>query len=166
MKLLIVLICCRGVAIPLAGAAGVRENASGNASEHHGARRGTGGWRSDGRTLSAARRRSRCLLFAPESEEGREFQKQQLYFRFELEDERIEDLFARESPGYAPYLLAAKDALLDRGDFGRKLGGWDRLCDLDRVNAIICAFIRCPHLLTEAFEPLRTAAGNAPSASW
>ncbi len=64
-----------------------------------------------------------------------------------LEDERIEQLLRQDSPGYAGLLQSAKYWLLQQGEPGTVLQNWEALADLDRVNALIFAFIRLPHLL-------------------
>ena len=61
------------------------------------------------------------------------------------EDERIEELVCRDSPGFAPYLQATKQAILERGQPGRAMENWDVLPDLDKVNLLMFAFIRLPH---------------------
>src|SRR5262249_43010010 len=90
------------------------------------------------------------------------------------EDERIEDLVRKESPGFAVYIQSAKHELLERGSLGEALNRWDELPDLDRVNATIFSFIRIPHRITPAiqkwpvlsgecvFETLRTLFPHGP----
>lgn len=65
-----------------------------------------------------------------------------------LEDDRIESLICRESPGYAPYIIAARKVVLEQGDFGLTLQEWTSLPDLEKVTALIMAFVRVPHLIT------------------
>lgn len=67
-----------------------------------------------------------------------------------LEDDRIERLICEASPGYAPYIEAARKKLLEEGEFGRSQRNWDLLPSLDRILALICAFIRVPHLIGQA----------------
>jgi hypothetical protein len=69
-----------------------------------------------------------------------------------LEDERIEELIRRDAPGFAPYFQVTKRALLERQELGQALAGWDALPDLDKVRALIFAFIRCPYLLSAAMQ--------------
>lgn len=64
-----------------------------------------------------------------------------------FEDERIENLVRKKSPGYAAYLQAAKRALFEKKEFGKCLDNWEKAADLDRVLMLIFAVIRCPHLL-------------------
>lgn len=68
------------------------------------------------------------------------------------EDERIEELVRAASPGFAPFLQAAKHALLEGGDLGMAIRKWDDLCDMDRLNTLIFAFIRCPFLIDERMQ--------------
>ncbi|HJT79465.1 MAG TPA: hypothetical protein VJ739_19875, partial [Gemmataceae bacterium] len=68
------------------------------------------------------------------------------------EDERIEALVRRKSRGFAPYLQDAKRALLERGELGQSLARWDELPDLDKVSALVFAFVRCPHLVTALLQ--------------
>lgn len=65
------------------------------------------------------------------------------------EDERIELLVRRDSPGYAPYLQTTKRALLELGCPGRTLVNWHLLPDLDKVVLLLIAFIRLPHLISD-----------------
>jgi hypothetical protein len=69
-----------------------------------------------------------------------------------LEDERIETLEIRDSPGIAPYIQVAKDALLERGEFGKALANWKALPDLDKIRLMFLAFIRLPHKIDEEMK--------------
>ena len=69
-----------------------------------------------------------------------------------FEDERVEELVRRDSPGYASYIQAAKRALLERGEPGRALANWDALPDLDKVNLLFFAFIRLPHRIDDRIK--------------
>ena len=68
------------------------------------------------------------------------------------EDERIEDLVCKESPGFGPYIQAAKRALLERGEVGLALGNWDALSDMDKVDLLLFCFIRLPHLIDDTIK--------------
>lgn len=67
-----------------------------------------------------------------------------------LEDARIEELARQDSPGFGGFLDATRQELLERGELGQALANWDSLPDLDKLRALTCAFIRCPHLIAEA----------------
>lgn len=95
-----------------------------------------------------------------------------VYFNL-WEDERIEALARAESPGYAPILQTTKHALIER-PLQTLSGTWDPLPDMDKIEKLVFAFIRCPHLLTTemqqwtainhdcAFELLRSMFPSAP----
>jgi hypothetical protein len=97
-----------------------------------------------------------------------------LMFENIMEDERIEEIICLESEGFAPYIHAAKNAILECGEIGQALSGWDELPDMDRVNLLIAAFVRMPQLIDERkrtwtavggeciFEALRTLLPRAP----
>ncbi len=74
--------------------------------------------------------------------------RQRRWYENLLEDERIEELVRQESRGFAPYLQTTKWALLECQELGQALARWDDLPDLDKVSALIFAFIRCPYLIT------------------
>ena len=74
------------------------------------------------------------------------------YYENVWEDERIEELVSRASPGFTPYLQATKRAVLERGQPGRALENWDALPDLDKVNLLMFAFIRLPHLVDDRIK--------------
>jgi hypothetical protein len=77
------------------------------------------------------------------------------------EDERIENLVCIESPGFTPYIQAAKRHVLEMGEPGRALQKWDELAaDLLRINSLIFAFVRLPHLITPAIKEWRTIDGE------
>ncbi|MEQ8637447.1 vWA domain-containing protein [Gimesia maris] len=89
------------------------------------------------------------------------------------EDERIEALARAESPGYAPILQTTKHALIER-PLQTLSGTWDPLPDMDKIEKLVFAFIRCPHRLTDemkqwtainhdcAFELLRSMFPSEP----
>lgn len=77
-----------------------------------------------------------------------------------LEDERIEELVRRESPGFAPYIQAAKRAILEEKEPGQVGLQWDTLPDLDKVHSLIFDFIRCPHLITDEMQRWTTISGE------
>ena len=62
------------------------------------------------------------------------------------------ELVRRDSPGFASYLQAAKRALLEQGQPGQALKNWDSLVDLDKVNVLLFAFIRLPHLVDDRIK--------------
>lgn len=66
-----------------------------------------------------------------------------------FEDERIEELARQESPGFAPYIQAAKRALFEKKEFGVAMAGWDDAVDMDKLTMLVFAFLRCPHLVKE-----------------
>jgi hypothetical protein len=76
------------------------------------------------------------------------------------EDERIEELVRQASPGFAAYLQAAKHALLEQGGPAEALARWDELPDMDRVNALIFAFIRIPHRIPPAIQQWAVITGE------
>jgi len=76
-----------------------------------------------------------------------------------LEDERIEELAKKESPGYAPYLHATKRALFEKKQLGNAFDKWDELPDRDRTLAVIFSFIRCPYLFTDEAKKFTTLSG-------
>ena len=91
-----------------------------------------------------------------------------------FEDERIENKVREESPGYSGYIQVTKRALFERREFGSSLNRWNEkgtytedgeldtpsLSDFDRINILIFAFIRCPHLLDESMKKWATLAGR------
>ena len=68
------------------------------------------------------------------------------------EDERIEELVRRDSPGFASYLQAAKKSASRARPARPALENWDSLPDLDKVNAPLFAFIRLPHLVDDRIK--------------
>lgn len=68
------------------------------------------------------------------------------------EDERVEELVRAASPGFSGYLTIAKLILLEEGEPGRALEDWAMLVDVDRVNALIFAFIRFPHRIPATIQ--------------
>ena len=77
-----------------------------------------------------------------------------------LEDERIEQLCRKKSPGFAGYIQAAKRVLFERMEIDGSLAKWDSLPDKDKVRAMLFAFIRCPYLLTDTQRSFRTVSGR------
>jgi len=77
-----------------------------------------------------------------------------------FEDERVEDCEKRRSPGCAPYLHTVKRVLFERKEFGFALNNWVKLPDMDRVNIIAFAFIRCPHALTDEHKEWTSVGGT------
>ena len=71
------------------------------------------------------------------------------------EDERIEELVRRDSPGFGAYLQAMKKTLLEHGQPGRALENWLDLPDLDFVHVLMFAFIRLPHLVDDRMRNWR-----------
>lgn len=67
------------------------------------------------------------------------------------EDERIEALARKQSPGYAPFLQATKHALIERPLAITALR-WEDLPDMDKIEKLLFAFIRCPHEITEEMK--------------
>lgn len=90
----------------------------------------------------------------------REFYRRQRHDRPRLrrlwenlwEDERIEELSRQEAPGFAPYLQVARREILQHGELGAALANWDALPDMDKVQALAFAFVRCAHLITEEMQ--------------
>jgi hypothetical protein len=76
------------------------------------------------------------------------------------EDERIEELVREGSPGFAPYIQAAKHALLEQGEPAKALEEWDKLPDMHRVNALIFAFIRIPHRILPTVQQWSVMSGE------
>lgn len=76
------------------------------------------------------------------------------------EDERIEELVRLESPGFAPYLQSAKRSLLEKGEVGEALDNWSELPDMDRLQTLIFAFIRCPHRLHDQHKLWTVVSGE------
>lgn len=64
-----------------------------------------------------------------------------------FEDARVEQLGRQESPGFSSYLDIAIEELLVKRELGKAAAHWEELPDLDRVRALICAFVRCPWLI-------------------
>jgi hypothetical protein len=93
-----------------------------------------------------------------------------------FEDVRIEGLARQESPGFAVYLDVAIQQLIVKRELGQAIEHWDDLPDLDRLRALMCAFVRCPWLIDCAvdlqqwraingecvFDTLRTVFPEAP----
>lgn len=77
-----------------------------------------------------------------------------------IEDDRIERLVCQYSPGYAPYVFAARRQLLEDGSFGKSMLDWDSLPDLDKILALISAFIRIPHLIPSVAKSWRALNGE------
>ncbi len=78
------------------------------------------------------------------------------------EDERIEEIVREASPGFAPYLQSAKRGLLEHGELGEALSGWDDLPDMDRLQVLIFAFIRGPHLIESNQQTWTVIDGECP----
>jgi hypothetical protein len=76
------------------------------------------------------------------------------------EDERIEELVREGSPGFAAYVQAAKHSLLEQGEPAKALEQWDKLPDMDRVNALIFAFIRIPHRIPSTVQQWTVVSGE------
>jgi hypothetical protein len=77
-----------------------------------------------------------------------------------LEDERIERIEKKRSPGYAPYIQAATRALFENKELGTALNVWDEASDMDCVRMIIFSFLRTPHLLTDEMKSWTTMTGT------
>jgi len=77
-----------------------------------------------------------------------------------FEDERVEDLEKKRSPGYAPYLHALKRALFEKKEFGFALQNWTELPDMDKVAILAFAFIRAPHTLTHVHKEWKSVGGT------
>ncbi|QDT22484.1 hypothetical protein [Gimesia chilikensis] len=67
------------------------------------------------------------------------------------EDERIEALAGEESPGYASLMQITKHTLIER-PLETFSGSWQFLPDMDKVEKLLFAFIRCPHRLTSEMQ--------------
>jgi len=77
-----------------------------------------------------------------------------------LEDERIEMLAREESPGFGPYMQAAKKALFEAREIGNHLSKWGAAPDLDKVRGVFFAFIRTPYLLEKEHKEWTTIDGR------
>lgn len=77
-----------------------------------------------------------------------------------FEDVRIEALVCRESPGYSPYIYAARYQLLHRGPFGDSMKAWKELPDSEKMLALLTAFVRIPQLIPPAARTWRTPSGD------
>lgn len=66
-----------------------------------------------------------------------------------LEDWRIEDLFCQEFVGYARYLYVAREVLIVDQSLCKAIELWPTLADTDKTLAIICAYLRAPHILEQ-----------------
>ena len=76
-----------------------------------------------------------------------------------LEDERVERIEKKRSPGFAPYIQAATRALFENKELGSGIESWDDSSDMDRVRMLIFSFLRCPHLLTEDIKSWKSITG-------
>ncbi len=77
-----------------------------------------------------------------------------------FEDDRVEALLCRSSPGYAPYIFAARKKLLYEGPIGQALQDWDRLPDLDKVLALIVSYVRAPHCISQKTQQWQAINGE------
>ena len=77
-----------------------------------------------------------------------------------LEDERIEQRVREESPGYSPYLQAAKKGLFESKELGTAIKSWAAVPDKDKVLAIICSTLRTPYLLKKEHKEWKTLKGT------
>jgi len=77
-----------------------------------------------------------------------------------FEDERIENLARKESPGFAPYLDVLKRALFEKKEFGAGLTRWDELPDPDKCMAVIFGVIRAPYALKDEQRNFKTLSGR------
>jgi len=77
-----------------------------------------------------------------------------------LEDERIENLARKRSPGYAPYLQASKRVIFQAKKFLESLTNWDKLTDLDKLTTLMFTAIRCPYHLSPAMKTWKTVKGD------
>ena len=77
-----------------------------------------------------------------------------------FEDERIENLARKESPGYAPYLDVMKRALFEKKEFGSGLSRWAELPDPDKCMAVIFGVIRAPYALKDEQRNFKTLSGR------
>lgn len=94
----------------------------------------------------------------------REFYKRRLTQRLRVwtnlfEDERIEALARLDSPGYGPLLEATRMALISR-PYEAKATVWAQLSELDKAQAVIFAFIRCPHAMPDCMRQWQTQSGE------
>ncbi len=62
------------------------------------------------------------------------------------EDERIESLLRRDSPGYRCYIEALRQFMIRQ--LKPAVSDWNRLPDLNRLLLLIHCFIRCPEIIT------------------
>lgn len=77
------------------------------------------------------------------------------------EDERIEALVCAQSPGFSPYLQAMKQHLLIRAESGRAINDFDKLSsDMDRIHALMFAFVRFPHYIPASIREWTAANGE------
>ena len=79
-----------------------------------------------------------------------------------FEDERIEELARKESPGFAPYIQAAKRTLFEKKEFGDALANWGEAPDLDKMMMVLFGFIRTPHLLKDEHKEFRLLDDSNP----
>jgi len=79
-----------------------------------------------------------------------------------FEDERIENLIRKESPGFVAYVQAAKRAIFETKSFGEALGLWDTANDMDRLTMLAFAFIRCPHVVKDKQKTFSLIDGKVP----
>lgn len=79
-----------------------------------------------------------------------------------LEDERIESLARKESPGFAPYLQAVKRVIFEKEEFGSALDQWEEAPDLDRLTILIFGYIRCPYLITNLHTSFKLIDESTP----
>jgi len=77
-----------------------------------------------------------------------------------LEDERIEQRVRDESPGYSPYLQAAKRGLFEGKELGNAMKSWPAVPDKDKALAIICSTLRTPYLLKKEHKEWKTLKGT------
>jgi hypothetical protein len=66
-----------------------------------------------------------------------------------VEDARIEDLLIANSPGWAPYILAARKQLLIKEWFRPALRAWKTNHDGDKLLLIVALYLRAPKLLRD-----------------